>query len=80
MSTKHGVWLIGSTSEEIVGSKLPSSRQVFSKVLINTITVAEPFEKVLQKRHEKLQALWVKARIPPHKECHIIKKIEQMHT
>ena len=73
------VYLIGNYSPQIVGSKLPSIKQVLSVLFFNLrevkLSVRESSKLVI----EEVTIFWNKARIPTRDVQHCIKKVEVLY-
>ena len=77
-SKKRTKWLIGSYSPEILGSKLPSKRNVLSVVfwnLENKKNLKEAADIVVA----QVLKFWNKARIPTRQKQHIKTKVSKLH-
>lgn len=76
----RGIWLIGSTSASITGSKLPSNRQVLSRFLYSHLQQNETIQESARTSALELMVFWQKARIPTRQEYNIINKIKDLHN
>ena len=79
MSKRRGLWLIGSPTEEILGAKLPSNRQVLLKFMFEHKERGHTLRESATLTTRSLLTFWEKARIPVRKEWHIIAKVEALH-
>jgi hypothetical protein len=74
------VYLIGNYSPQIVGSKLPSIKQVLSVLFFNLrevrLTIRESSKLVI----DEVMIFWNKARIPTREKQHCIKNVEVLYN
>lgn len=72
--------LIGALSNQILGSKLPSIRQVMSVFFYNMRCVKLNSRNSAQLTIRKAVIFWEKARIPTRKLQHCISKLLKLYT
>ena len=77
-SKDRGIWLVGSTSAAITGSKLPSNRQVFSRFFYLHTDQNKTIQDSATTTARELFVFWEKARIPVRQEYNIINKIKDL--
>ena len=80
MTSRRGMWLIGSTSTEIVGSKLPSNRQILSRFLQLHRLESKTIQESAKTTTEELLVFWEKARVPTRQQYHIISKVKELFS
>lgn len=73
------VYLIGNYSSQIVGSKLPSIKQVLSVLFFNLREVKLSLRESSKLVIDEVIIFWNKARIPTRDVQHCIKKVEVLH-
>ena len=78
MTSRRGMWLIGSTSTEIVGSKLPSNRQILSRFLQLHRLESKTIQESAKTTTQELLVFWEKARVPTRQQYHIISKVKEL--
>lgn len=73
------VYILGHCEHQIVGSKLPSNRQVLSVFLFNMREVKLPQKASAQLVIEEATIFWEKARIPISVKWYCIKKLDDLY-
>lgn len=74
------VFLVGSVSNQIVGSKLPSIKQALSVLFYNMRVVKLNLHESSKLVIREIVIFWEKARIPVREEYHLIKKLESLYN
>lgn len=70
---------IGHEYSQLLGSKLPSNKQVLCVFFHNHNTVKLSIRESASLTIRELSVFWAKARIPVRKEQHCITKLEMLH-
>ena len=72
--------LIGSTSTEIVGSKLPSNRQILSRFLQLHRLESKTIQDSAKTTTQELLVFWEKARVATRQQYHITSKVNKLFS
>ena len=78
-SKKRTKWLIGSYSPEILGSKLPSKRNVLSVVFWNLEKNKVSLKEAAEIVEGQVSSFWMRARIPTRQKQHIKAKVVKLY-
>ena len=78
--SKKTVWLLGPEQPLLLGSKLPSNRQVLSVFFYHHKTLQMTIRESARAVVRQASDFWARARIPIRLEKHNIDKLEQLHT
>lgn len=78
-ASRSNIYLVGHEMLQILGSKLPSNRQVLSVLFYNIRVVKLTFHESAKLTVEELLIFWKKARIPVRQDHHIVLKIQQLY-
>jgi len=79
-SKNRGIYLIGTTSETLTGSKLPSNRQILGRFLHLHLKDNFSIQKSAHITTNELLDFWNKARIPTKQNYNIINQIKKLHS
>ncbi|XP_050530606.1 uncharacterized protein LOC126899603 [Daktulosphaira vitifoliae] len=74
------IYLIGYMSNQIVGSKLPSNKQVLCVLFYNMRVVNLNVHDSASLVYNEIEIFWQKTRIPIKKKCHSVKKIQSIYN
>ena len=77
--SKKTVWLLGSEQTQLLGSKLPSNRQVLSVFFHHHNTLKKSIHESSRDVIRQVAVFWERARIPTRLEKHNISKLDQLH-
>lgn len=73
------VYLVGKISHQIVGSKLPSNKEVLSVLFYNSRKVRLTLRESASLLYDEVSVFWQKARIPTRKKDRCIKVFQNLH-
>lgn len=76
---REDIYLIGPDSDKIVGSKLPSNRQVLNVLFHYLCNVKINLHNSASLVIKEIELFWGRARIPTRDQKHSIKKLEDLH-
>lgn len=76
---RENIYLIGNYSQQIVGSKLPSNKEVLSVLFYNLRRVKLNLRNSARLVIQEVIIFWEKARIPVRDVKHCIDKLEAMY-
>lgn len=76
---RSNIYLVGTESSKILGSKLPTNKQVLSVFFFNHNIVKLSIRESAKLAIKEIFIFWQKARIPIRDEQHCIVKLEKMH-
>lgn len=79
LRTHDEVYLVGNVNNQIVGSKLPSIKQVLSVLFYNLRHVKLNLRESARLVFKEIVLFWQKARIPVRDEQHCILKLEKLY-
>lgn len=79
LRTHDEVYLVGNMNNQIVGSKLPSIKQVLSVLFYNLRHVKLNLRENARLVFKEIVLFWEKARIPVRDEHHCILKLEKLY-
>ncbi|KAL4113867.1 hypothetical protein QTP88_017425 [Uroleucon formosanum] len=79
LRTHDEVYLVGNVNNQIVGSKLPSIKQVLSVLFYNLRHVKLNLRESARLVFKETVLFWQKARIPVRDEQHCILKLEKLY-
>lgn len=74
------IFLVGRISNQIIGSKLPSIKQVLSVLFFNMRKVNLNLHDSAKLVIREVVIFWEKARIPVREEYHLLKKVESLYN
>jgi len=74
------IFLIGSVSNQIVGSKLPSIRQTLSVLFFHMRNVNFNLHESAKLVIREVVIFWKKERIPVREEYRLVKKLESLYV
>lgn len=74
------IFLVGHISNQIIGSKLPSIKQVLSVLFFNMRKVNLNLRDSAKLVIREVIIFWEKARIPVREEYHLLKKVESIYN
>ena len=72
------MWLIGPTTDVMMGSRLPSVKQALCRLFHEHSRQKETIHGSAVRVSQEIMAFWAKARIPVRPEQHVIKKLEKI--
>lgn len=79
LRTDNNIYLIGSMSNQIIGSKLPSNKQVLSVLFHNLRIVKLNLRESAVLVIKETVIFWQKARIPVREEHRCVNKLEKLY-
>lgn len=77
---KSRIYLIGHSSHQITGSKLPSNQQVLKTLFYNLREVGLPFNEAANLTLQEVLVFWEKARIPCQLRKNAVRKVEKLYN
>lgn len=76
---RENVYLIGYATNQIIGNKLPTNKQVLCVLFHNLRIIKLSLKDSLALVFQEVSVFWQKARIPIRKDCHCILKIKDLY-
>lgn len=77
---KDHIFLIGHSSHQITGSKLPSNHQVLKTLFYNLRSVGLPLRNAANLTLKEVFVFWEKARIPYQLQKNAVRKLEKLYN
>lgn len=77
---RENVYLIGYETNQIIGNKLPTNKQVLCVLFHNLRIIKLSLKDSLTLVFQEVGVFWQKARIPIRKDCHCISKIKDLYN
>jgi len=77
--SKTAIWLVGFEESELIGSKLPSNRQILSVFFYHHKSLKKSIRESARTAIRQVSVFWDKAKIPLRPEQHAITQLEQLH-
>src|ERR1700761_1262134 len=74
----RGMWLVGQSSEATLGCKLPSNRQVLSRLHYLHCLQSKGISESATIIADEVLLLWEKARITTRQHYHVVSKIKEI--
>ena len=75
----ENLFLVGVMKNQILGSKLPSKRDVLSVLFYNMRSVKLNLTKSVSLVIDECAIFWKKARIPTRDRCHCLKQLKKLY-
>lgn len=79
-SSRGAIYLVGHESQQILGAKLPSNRQILSALFYNLRVLKWNLRDSCQLSIQETRIFWIKAQIPTKQEIHCTEKLIKLHA